>query len=239
MNQLQKVFSYQETPVRTIIKGGEPWLVLADVCNVLELSNPSMVASRLENDDLSTAEVTDSIGRQQQAKIINEFGLYETILLSRKPEAKQFKRWVTREVLPEIRKTGQYGLPQNYKEALLQLVASLEERERLEAQNKLMAPKAEMYDILLSADNAQTMTEVAKVFGMGRNKLFSLLREKKILMTGGPKHNLPYQRYIDNDYFEVREVTTIRGEQNINVSQTLVAAKGLDLIAKTLNKKAS
>ena len=240
MNQLQKVFNYQDAQVRTVVKDGEIWFVAKDVCDILNVGNSSDVANRLDEDEVDTIEVTDALNRNQATNIVNEPGLYSLILTSRKPEAKQFKRWVTHEVLPEIRNTGQYNsVPKDYKEALLQLVASIEEKEKLEAQNKLMAPKADMYDILLSADNAQTMAEVAKAFGLGRNKLFSLLREKKVLMSGGPKHNLPYQRYIDNDHFEVREVTTIRGEQNINVSQTLVTAKGLDLIGRTLDKMAS
>jgi phage antirepressor YoqD-like protein len=121
-------------------------------------------------------------------------------------------------------------LPQNYKEALIALVAEVEQREKLEAQNELMKPKADMYDLLLSADNAQTMAEVAKSFSWGRNKMFEYLRNEKILM----RNNLPYQRYLDAEYFEVREVTTVRGDNTINVTQTLVTPKGIDYIGKLL-----
>lgn len=239
MNQLQKVFNYQDTQVRTIVKDGKTWFVAKDVCEILEISKHRDAVSRLGERQRGSVSL-DTLGGKQQFAAISEAGLYKLVFRSNKPEAEKFTDWVTEEVLPEIKKTGQYNsVPKDYKEALLQLVANIEEKEKLEAQNKLMAPKADMYDILLSADNAQTMAEVAKAFGLGRNKLFSLLREKKVLMSGGPKHNLPYQRYIDNDHFEVREVTTIRGEQNINVSQTLVTAKGLDLIGRTLDKMAS
>jgi len=124
----------------------------------------------------------------------------------------------------------EYHLPQTYTEALRLLADEVDRREQLQQQNQLMAPKVEMYDILLSADNAQTMNQVAKALGWGRNKLFAYLRDKKVLMG----NNLPYQRFLDDDYFDVREVTTNRGDLKVNVTQTLVTAKGVDYIGKLL-----
>lgn len=110
MNELQ-VFEYRQTmDVRMVMQGDEPWWVLKDVCRVLGLSNSRMVADRLDEDEVSQTYITDGLGRQQETTIINESGLYSVILRSDKPEAKAFKRWVTHEVLPSIRRTGRYEM---------------------------------------------------------------------------------------------------------------------------------
>lgn len=101
-------FSFEGTQVRTIMQHGEPWWVLADVCKVLEIGNPSDAARRLDTDEKYALDIIDPMGRTQTATIINESGLYSLILTSRKPSAKRFKKWVTSEVLPAIRKTGGY-----------------------------------------------------------------------------------------------------------------------------------
>lgn len=107
MNELS-IFNYEQKEVRTVQVDGEPWFVAKDVCDVLELSNPTAAVAELDDDERSKF----NLGRQGQANIINEPGLYSLILRSRKPEAKAFKRWITHEVLPAIRKTGSYATPQ-------------------------------------------------------------------------------------------------------------------------------
>ena len=108
MNEL-KQFVYDDIlPVRVIDQDGEPYFVLKDVCDVLDISQPTRVAERLDEDEVSLAHVTDSLGREQQTYIVNESGLYNVILRSDKPQAKQFKKWITAEVLPTIRKHGAY-----------------------------------------------------------------------------------------------------------------------------------
>ncbi len=109
MSDLQ-VFHYQENDVRSLLLDGEPWFVLRDVCAILGLGTPARVAERLDRDEVSLAHLTDSLGRQQETTIISESGLYSVILRSDKPEAKPFRKWVTSEVLPSIRKTGSYSL---------------------------------------------------------------------------------------------------------------------------------
>nr|WP_141744773.1 BRO family protein [Corynebacterium sp. HMSC077G07] len=93
---------------RVVLEDGEPWFVLKDVCEVLGLGNITWVSNRLNEDDLSTTKVTDRLGRSQRVTTVNESGLYDVILDSRKPQAKRFRRWVTSEVLPSIRKDGGY-----------------------------------------------------------------------------------------------------------------------------------
>lgn len=116
MNELT-IFNYGESPIRTMQQNGEIWWVLADVCAALGLSNPTMIAGRLDDDERAKSD----LGRQGSGWIINEPGLYSVILRSDKPEAKQFKRWVTHEVLPAIRKTGSYG---NEKMEIAKLIVS-------------------------------------------------------------------------------------------------------------------
>ena len=110
MNDLQ-IFIYGGNQLRTIQRPDGLWWVLRDVCQVLGIVNHKMVAQRLDEDEVSLADLIDAMGRSQKTTIINEPGLYAVILRSDKPEAKQFKRWVAHEVLPSIRKTGAYGIP--------------------------------------------------------------------------------------------------------------------------------
>lgn len=114
MNELQ-IFNYGEIPVRTVLMDGEPWWVLADVCRVLNLTNSRMTAKQLDEDEKGVSEIYTPGGTQQMT-IINEPGLYSVILRSDKPEAKAFKRWITHEVIPAIRKTGSYGVTITEKE---------------------------------------------------------------------------------------------------------------------------
>lgn len=110
------VFHYKSSEVRTVELNGEPWFALKDVCAVLGISNHKMTAQRLDEDEVSLTDLTDSMGRQQETTVINESGLYNVILRSDKPEAKPFRKWVTSEVLPSIRKTGSYTMPKLSKE---------------------------------------------------------------------------------------------------------------------------
>lgn len=107
MNELQ-VFNYESNEVRTVMIDGEPWFVLKDVCQVLNIANHKNVAARLDDDEKDVVHLADPIGRMQEMTIINESGLYNVILRSDKPEAKPFRKWVTAKVLPSIRKTGEY-----------------------------------------------------------------------------------------------------------------------------------
>ena len=127
MNSELQVLSYERNDVRMVIHEGKPWWVLKDVCDILGLTNPSMIADRLDDDERAKF----NLGRQGETNIVNESGLYNVIFRSDKPEAKKFKRWVTHDVLPAIRKTGQYIKPMTSAELIAaqgQLLVEFERR---------------------------------------------------------------------------------------------------------------
>ncbi len=128
-----KIFENAEFgQVRTVIINNEPIFCLVDICRVLELKKASDVSKRLEDDEVTRLNLGSRSG---ETIFITESGLYTVILRSDKPNAKKFRKWVTSEVLPSIRKTDSYHLPSTYKEALIQLVAQVEENERLQLEN--------------------------------------------------------------------------------------------------------
>lgn len=226
MNQLERVFNYRGAGVRAVIENGDPWFVARDVCSVLEIDSSQV---RRVDDDEKGLRLIHTPGGMQEMACVNEPGLYSLILGSRKPEAKAFKRWVTHEVLPSIRKTGSYHqIPQTYPEAL-RLAADLAE------ENIKLRPKAEAHDLFLAADNAQSMNVVAKSLGTGRTRLFKFLRDRGILMA----NNTPKQEFIERGYFKVVEKSICMGDSTINKPQTLVTAKGVDYIGRLLKGAAS
>lgn len=229
-------FQFGTQPVRVVMMDDTPWFVAADVCDVLDLGNPRSSLALLDADEKGVHTV-DTLGGPQELSTINEPGLYSLILRSRKPQAKAFKRWVTHEVLPSIRKTGQYSaspvpaIPATYAEAL-RLAAEMAEqveRERVENLRKTeiireMAPKADFTDAVSSAINAQTINEAAKVMGTGQKRLFSFLRENGYLRY----NNEPYQKYIDNGLFRLREKKRNLPNGEVQTyTQTLMTGKGL------------
>lgn len=191
-----KVFSYEGNEVRTVQREEETWWVLKDVCDTLGLSNPSMIAGRLDDDEKAKVDPKQYLGSfsNEPITIISESGLYNVILLSRKREAKKFKRWVTHEVLPSIRKHGAYMTPETLEAAILnpdtmiKLCTALkdeqEKNERLTAQVKQqkqtigeLKPKAIYYDSILANPGLVTITQIAKDYGMSGKKLNKLLHE--------------------------------------------------------------
>lgn len=163
------IFKYQEQQIRTIEKGGEPWWVLKDVCDVLGQGSPHKVAARLDDDEKGRTFIP-TLGGEQEITIVNEPGLYSVILRSNKPEAKAFKRWITHEVIPAIRKTGHYGA----QEPADGLRALTEEVRRLSERIDAMAPKRPALPVA-SID----FTEADKKKWMRRlNARLDLLEEK-------------------------------------------------------------
>lgn len=236
-----KVFNNVEFgEVRTAVVNDEPMFCLIDICKALELSNSRIVADRLDEDERRKLDLP----RQGETWFITESGLYAVVLRSDKPAAKKFRKWVTSEVLPSIRKHGMYAvdeLIENPELAIKAFTALKEEREKnkaLQAENERMKPKEEFFDAVTDSKDAIDMGQVAKVLNypkIGRNKLFEILRDNGILQ----QNNQPYQKYIDCGYFRVVEqkYEARPGEIRINI-KTLVFQKGIDYIRKILEKVA-
>lgn len=179
-----QVFEYRNSKVRTVDMDGEAWFVLKDVCAVLGISNNRMAADRLDDDEKGVSLI-DTLGGKQEMVIVNESGLYHVILRSDKPEAAPFRRWVTNDVLPTIRKTGSYNAPQLTRSQLLAtaLIAAHEELEEKDKQIETMKPKALFADAVSASSQSILVGEMAKLLSqngvqMGQNRLFAWMREQ-------------------------------------------------------------
>lgn len=237
MNEIKVFDNDTFGSVRTMDLEGDVWFVGKDVAEILGYTNPSKaLADHVDEEDKLNNESLSSLG-QRGGWLINESGLYSLVLSSKLPTAKQFKRWITKEVIPSIRKTGGYfATPKTYVEALRALADAEEEKERLALENEEMKPKADFYDDVTGSSDTIEIGEVAKVLncGIGRNKLFDFLRKEKVLM----KNNIPKQHFVDEGYFRVIETkyTKPNGDVSINL-KTVVYQKGVDYIRKLLIKK--
>ena len=223
--------------VRTMDMEGEVWFVGKDVAEILGYTNPSKaLADHVDEEDKLNNESLSSLG-QRGGWLINESGLYSLVLSSKLPTAKQFKRWITKEVIPSIRKTGGYfATPKTYVEALRALADAEEEKERLALENEEMKPKAEFYDAVTGGPTTLEVGTVAKILncGIGRNKLFEFLKNEGIL----DGRNIPYQRYVDAGYFRAVETRYLLPSGDYaTYSKTVVYQKGVDFIRKRLIKK--
>ena len=237
MNEITVFNNENFGDVRTVRIDDEPWFVGRDIAKILGYANTNdALANHVDAEDRTDGvAIRDTMGREQTPVLINESGLYSLILSSKLESAKKFKRWVTSEVIPQIRKTGSYHAPKTYAEALRRLADEAEKMEALQKQNQLMQPKAEFFDAVTDSKTAIPLGDVAKILdmGIGRNKLFEFLRQKSILTYD----NRPYQKYIDAGYFRVIEQKyEVNGEVRINI-KTLVFQKGIDWIRKQLVKE--
>lgn len=234
-------FNFNGAELRCITKESEPWFVAADVCKVLEINNPTDALSRLDEDEKNTLVLNEGIQRgNPNVNIINESGLYSLTLTSRKPQAKAFKKWVTSVVLPAIRKTGGYSAA-----PVMQPISRLEmakmlldaETRAVELETKLIeaAPKVEFHDTVTASNDVVPMATAAAVAKLpyGNVTLFRKLREKGVLMSGGQRHNLPKQRFIDQGLFTVDEFKFEHnsGEAGVRFT-THVTQKGIAWIVK-------
>ena len=242
-NEIQQ-FDFKGASLRTLTdEAGEPWFVLKDCMSILDLGNPTETVKMFDEDEFSTAEVIDSIGRRQQAYIISEPGLYRLVMRSRKPEAKEFQRWVTHEVLPAIRKTGGY-IPTSESDsdedimarAVLVAQKTIERKNQQlqakDAQIKVLEPKARFADAVAASDGTCLVGELAKMLrqnGMdiGQNRLFRLLQADGYLGKSGSNRNVPTQRAMDLGLFRIKETTVTHADGHTTVSRTpKVTGKG-------------
>lgn len=243
MNQLQKVFNYQGEQLRTVVLNNEPWFVAKDVCDILNHSNHKVAISRLDEDEVSKIYLTDSLGRKQKTNVVNEPGLYSLILTSNKPEAKQFKRWITHEVIPSIRKHGAYMTPDTIERVLtdpdtiIKLATTLkeEQQKRLEAEKKIeeQKPKVLFANAVETSESSVLVGELAKILKqngveIGQNRLFDWLRNNGYLIKQkGENFNLPTQYSMDLGLFEIKKRTINNPDGSIRTTRTpKVTGKG-------------
>lgn len=234
-NEIQQ-FDFKGAALRTLTdENGEPWFVLKDCMSILDLGNPTETVKMFDDDEFSTTEVIDSIGRRQQAYIISEPGLYRLVMRSRKPEAKEFQRWVMHEVLPSIRKHGAYMTQQTLDKALtspdflIQLATKLkEEQEKV----KELEPKARFADAVAASDGTCLVGELAKMLrqnglDIGQNRLFVQLREDGYLGKTGSNRNVLTQKAMDLGLFRIKETAITHSDGHVTINRTAkVTGKG-------------
>lgn len=250
MNQLSKFFDGHE--LRIIEKDNEIWFVAKDVCDILEIKNSRDAVSRLDDDEKGVV-LTDTPGGRQKLQAVNEFGLYNLVLTSRKPEAKEFKRWITHEVIPSIRKHGAYMTPETIEKALLNpdtiinLATRLKEeqqrRKQLEAKIERDEPYTTFGKVVANSNASISIGSFAKLLydehgiKIGRNRLFEWLRNNGYLIKSGREKNQPKQQYVEQGLFETTVTLIKRPSGDIESVTTMITGKGQVEIAKKLLKE--
>lgn len=238
-NEIQQ-FYFNNAALRTLTdEAGEPWFVAKDVCDILEISNPSDALKRLDDDERSRF----NLGRQGETNIVNEAGLYALVLGSRKPEAHEFKRWVTHEVLPQIRRTGGY-IPASETDDDITILAkavmigqrTMEEQKRriAEQQSRIveLEPKALFADAVAASDGTCLVGELAKMLrqnglNIGQNRLFQLLRDDGFFGKSGSNRNVPTQKAMGLGLFRIKETAVTHSDGHVTISRTpKVTGKG-------------
>ena len=240
--EIQVFTNSQFGKIRAIDIDGEIGFFGSDLCNILGTDTRDL-KSILDSDQFVNVD-TIHIGNHGGKKplIVNESGFYSVVLKSRKPQAKPFQKWVTGEVLPSIRKHGGYLTPQKIEEVLtdpdtiIQLATTLKEeqarRKALEAENQVMQPKALFADAVAASHTSILVGELAKLLkqngvDIGQNRLFRWLRENGYLMKTGSSYNMPTQRSMEQELFEVKETSITHSDGHITVQKTpKVTGKG-------------
>ena len=248
MQQVTIFNSPQFGEIRVSGTPDNPMFCLADVCRVLGLTSKG-VNQRLTDEVITNYPISDALGRTQQALFVNEDGLYDVILDSRKPEARQFRKWVTGEVLPSIRKDGAYMTPSTLEQALtspdflIRLATQLkQEREKraeveeiakkrqatIDSQREVIreqASKVLFADTVSASNKSILVSELAKLirqngYDTGQNRLFKWLRRNGYLCSKGEQFNIPTQRAMENGYFEIKKTTITKPDGSVLVSST-------------------
>ena len=246
-NKIEVFKNEQFGEVRTILIGSEPWFVAVDVCNALDIGNPSQAISRLDDDEKVTLTTNEGhsgkLGGAQMLNVISEAGLYSLILKSRKPEAKAFKRWITHEVIPAIRKTGGYMtdslLERIQKEPAVIMEfaqALIREKNRvkaLEGELNTAKPKADYYDAFINPDDCTNIRTTAKELKIPERKFVQFLLREKYLFRSPSGQLLPYNKDSNAGLFIVRDFVTYC----YTGSQTYFTPKGKDVIRVKFQKK--
>jgi anti-repressor protein len=233
-----QVFEFEGKNTRIVEVDGEPWWVAKDVCDVLDIKNTTQAVEQLDEDERSMFY----IGRQGEVNIINESGLYTLILRSNKPEARRFRRWVTSEVLPSIRKHEAYMTPNAIEKTfanpdfIIRLAQTLKDeqarRRELEAKAAENHPKVLFADSVVASRTSILIGELAKLLRqngieIGQNRLFERFREEGYLMKEGISRNMPTQRSMELGLFEIKERTITNPDGSIRTTKTpMVTGRG-------------
>lgn len=259
MNNGMQVFENSDFgKVRVVERDGEPWFVAADVCRALGLEQVSRALDRLDEDERGLLKVThpQSPSKTQEVNGVNEPGLYHLVLCSTKPEAKAFKRWVTHEVIPSVRKHGAYITPDKIEEILInpdtiiRLCTDLKEerakRAALEVKVEADAPKVLFAGAVETSQDSCLVGQLAKMirqngYEIGQNRLFDCLRNEGYLCKSGSNRNMPTQRSMEAGLFEVKESVVDNPDGSVRlVRTTKVTGKGqIYFVNKFLSGKAS
>lgn len=213
MNELT-MLNFEGKEVRHIMLGAELWWVATDVCDILTIQNVSQALNGLDGDEnlLYTLHIS---GQNRAVKLVNESGLYSLILKSNKPDAKRFRKWITSEVLPSIRKTGQYNVKAITKIDLAKMLIESEEQrivaesrvKKLESKVKSDKPKLREWEAFLDSNGNCTIGGLAKIIGIkgfGQNSLFKYLRDNRVFHYSNGV-NYPNQCYINNGMFILKQ----------------------------------
>lgn len=241
MNQLSQVFTYGETQIRTVVQSGEVLFVGKDVCDVLEIKNSRDALGRLDEDEKGVVLI-DTPGGKQQMLCVNEAGLYSLILTSRKPEAKQFKRWITHEVLPTIRRTGGYVanedmfiqtyLPFADDQTKMMFRGVLETVRRQNEQIAAMKPKVEYFDALVDRNLLTNFRDTAKELQVKERFFIDWLLKNKFVYRDQKNKLKPYAAHVP-ELFELKEWER-NGRADV---QTLITPKGRETFRLLLKKE--
>ena len=257
MNNIQIFQNEQFGKVRIAMnENEEPLFCLADVCAVIGIKDTSRCASRLDDDVRQTHPIKDNLGRTQQATFVTESGLYDVVIRSDSEKAKPFRKWVTSEVLPSIRKHGAYMTQETLEKALtspdflIQLATNLKEekQKRIEAEQKIQkdAPKVLFADAVSTSQRSCLVAELAKILqqngvNIGQNRLFSWMRENGYLYQKGDYYNQPTQKAMKLGLFELKKTTITKPDGSVLVTTTTkVTGKGqIYFVEKFLGKDAA
>lgn len=232
-NEIQTFSSSAFGSVRTVMVDDEPWFVGKDVAEALGYANPQKaIRDHVELEDRGVNE-SFTPGGNQQMIIINESGLYSLVLSSKLPTARQFRRWITSEVIPSLRKYGTYSVsvPKSFSEALLLAARQQEKIESQAAKIEADRPKVVFADAIIGSKGSCLVGELAKMLRqngiiVGQNRLFAWFRQAGYLGKSGEYYNLPLQKYVEQGLFEIKYTTHSEGDQMVTRATTKVTPKG-------------
>ena len=238
MNEL--MYSFRDNNVRVVMKNNGAWFVLKDVCDILEIGNPSDVVKRIPEKNLHLDTIEGSVGKRY-GYLTNEYGIYEIIFTSRKKQAIEFKEWVFEEVLPSIRKNGIYATedftkkaledPQFMIDALTALKKEREEKAKLELEKEINKPKVLLAESIENSNDLILVRDLAVILkqngvDVGQNRLYKRLRDLGYLIKFGTSRNLPTQRSVELGLFRIVESTRNDGKEIKINKVTKVTGKG-------------